>query len=111
MTERLGHSGVTVTTNTYGHLMPGLPEQLTEDLDAVYRGVREGAVQKAETARQRPSRRESLYECGLNVVCPWSSASYPPPGVDAYGLLPVVLRCHYTNRPSALVSWRPIVLS
>jgi len=32
--ERMGHSSITVTLNTYGHLLPGLEERLTEALDA-----------------------------------------------------------------------------
>jgi hypothetical protein len=39
MMERLGHSSVTVTLNTYGHLMPGLEERLTEALDDTYRAA------------------------------------------------------------------------
>jgi len=31
--ERLGHSSVTVTLGTYGHLFPTLDEALTEALD------------------------------------------------------------------------------
>ena len=31
--ERMGHSSITVTLNTYGHLLPGLEERLTEALD------------------------------------------------------------------------------
>ncbi len=36
MMERLGHSSVTVTIDTYGHLMPGLEEKLTDGLDAIH---------------------------------------------------------------------------
>jgi integrase len=56
MMERLGHSSVTVTINTYGHLMPGLQEQLTEGLDAVYRGVRKAPSEEPAAALQRPLR-------------------------------------------------------
>lgn len=56
MMERLGHSSVTVTINTYGHLMPGLEAQLTEGLDAVYRGARGAAVEASTGARKRPPR-------------------------------------------------------
>jgi integrase len=35
--ERLGHSDITVTLNTYGHLFPSLEEQLTDGLDQLYR--------------------------------------------------------------------------
>lgn len=31
--ERLGHSSITVTLNTYGHLFPGLDEALTDGLE------------------------------------------------------------------------------
>ncbi|WP_276939312.1 tyrosine-type recombinase/integrase, partial [Ferrimicrobium acidiphilum] len=32
--ERLGHSSITVTLGTYGHLLPSLDEELTRKLDA-----------------------------------------------------------------------------
>jgi integrase len=38
--ERMGHSSITVTLNTYGHLLPGLEERLTEALDARGREAR-----------------------------------------------------------------------
>jgi hypothetical protein len=34
--ERLGHSSITVTLNTYGHLLPSIDEALTERLDSAY---------------------------------------------------------------------------
>jgi integrase len=37
--ERLGHSNITVTLNTYGHLLPGLDDALTDGLDATYRNA------------------------------------------------------------------------
>ena len=41
--ERMGHSSITVTLNTYGHILPGLEEQLTEALDTRGRGARTAA--------------------------------------------------------------------
>lgn len=38
--ERMGHSSITVTLNTYGHLLPGLEEALTDALDARGRAAR-----------------------------------------------------------------------
>jgi hypothetical protein len=35
---RAGHSSITVTMNTYGHLFPGQDEALAERLDAMARG-------------------------------------------------------------------------
>jgi integrase len=35
--KRLGHSSITVTMNTYGHLFPALEEALTDRLDVAYR--------------------------------------------------------------------------
>jgi integrase len=35
--ERLGHSTITVTLDTYGHLFPGLEAVLNDELDAAYR--------------------------------------------------------------------------
>ena len=35
--ERLGHSSITVTLNTYGHLFPSLDEALTDGLEATSR--------------------------------------------------------------------------
>lgn len=37
--ERLGHSSITVTLNTYGHLFPELSKELTEALDALGRSA------------------------------------------------------------------------
>jgi integrase len=34
--ERLGHSSITVTLNTYGHLFPELEEHLTEGLNGLW---------------------------------------------------------------------------
>ena len=34
--ERLGHSTITVTLDTYGHLFPGLEAKLDGELDALY---------------------------------------------------------------------------
>ena len=41
--ERMGHSSITVTLNTYGHLLPGLEEHVTEALDARGREARVAA--------------------------------------------------------------------
>lgn len=41
--ERMGHSSITVTLNTYGHILPGLEEQLTEALDSRGRAARVSA--------------------------------------------------------------------
>jgi integrase len=37
--KRLGHSSITVTYNTYGHLFPALEEALTESLERSYRAA------------------------------------------------------------------------
>jgi hypothetical protein len=39
--ERMGHSSITVTLNTYGHLLPGLEARLTDALDARGRAARD----------------------------------------------------------------------
>jgi integrase len=39
--ERMGHSSITVTLNTYGHLLPGLEAHLTDALDARGRAARD----------------------------------------------------------------------
>ncbi|MBW3643300.1 MAG: tyrosine-type recombinase/integrase [Actinobacteria bacterium] len=41
--KRLGHSSITVTYNTYGHLFPALEESLTNSLNRSYRSAREAA--------------------------------------------------------------------
>ena len=41
--ERMGHSSITVTLNTYGHILPGLEEQLTDAFDTRGRGARTAA--------------------------------------------------------------------
>ena len=38
--ERMGHSSIQVTFDVYGHLLPGVSEQLTEGLDAAYQRAR-----------------------------------------------------------------------
>ncbi len=40
--KRLGHSSITVTYDTYGHLFPALEEALTDSLDRSYRQSRPG---------------------------------------------------------------------
>lgn len=40
--ERLGHSTIAVTADRYGHLYPSLSARLTNQLDAVYEGGRDG---------------------------------------------------------------------
>jgi hypothetical protein len=42
--ERLGHSSITVTLDTYGHLLPGLDEALAEGLDATLRAAQTGRL-------------------------------------------------------------------
>jgi len=49
--QRLGHSSITVTMNTYGHLFPELDEALTKGLDAAYRAAR-NANRESVVARQ-----------------------------------------------------------
>lgn len=48
--ERMGHSSITVTLGTYGHLLPGLEQALTEALDRVGRDAHE-AVSEAGGSR------------------------------------------------------------
>ena len=38
--ERIGYSSIQVTFDVYGHLLPGVSEQLTEGLDAAYHRAR-----------------------------------------------------------------------
>jgi integrase len=49
--ERLGHSSIQVTLDTYGHLFPELEAHITEGLDEVYRGVvkRSGPASRERT--------------------------------------------------------------
>lgn len=42
--DRLGHSSITTTLNTYGHLFPALDEELAGRLDTMGRAVREPAA-------------------------------------------------------------------
>jgi len=48
--ERMGHSSITVTLGTYGHLLPGLEQALTEALDRAGRAAQE-AVSESAMAR------------------------------------------------------------
>ena len=41
--RRMGHSSITVTYNTYGHLFPALEEALTESLERSYRAAQVAA--------------------------------------------------------------------
>ena len=43
VTKRLGHSSITVTYDTYGHLFPALEEAITDSLDRSYREARDAA--------------------------------------------------------------------
>jgi len=36
ISERLGHSSITVTFDVYGHLMPGMDESVAERLDEAW---------------------------------------------------------------------------
>ncbi|MSO18453.1 MAG: hypothetical protein EXQ68_07225, partial [Acidimicrobiia bacterium] len=51
--ERLGHSSIQVTINTYGHLFPSLDEALTDGLEAQFQEAKLKAVWP---------------ECGLSTV-------------------------------------------
>ena len=48
--ERLGHSSITVTLNTYGHLFPELDESLTEGLEGVLAKTGEAQGARRQTA-------------------------------------------------------------
>lgn len=47
--ERMGHSSITVTLGTYGHLLPGLEQALTEALDRVGRGAQEAVSESGRS--------------------------------------------------------------
>ncbi len=40
--ERMGHSSITVTLNTYGHLLPGLEQRVTDALSSAWREAQRG---------------------------------------------------------------------
>lgn len=40
--ERMGHSTITVTLDTYGHLLPKIDAALDEALDGMYRSSADG---------------------------------------------------------------------
>ncbi|HVA43095.1 MAG TPA: site-specific integrase [Acidimicrobiales bacterium] len=58
MMERLGHSSVTVTLNTYGHLLPGVNAAITDGLDAAGRAARStyNDAEKVTPLRSRQAR-------------------------------------------------------
>jgi Phage integrase family len=65
--QRLGHSSITVTMNTYGHLFPELDEALTQGLDAAYRAARDAnheSVVARQMARRRPRGRRRSRDAG-----------------------------------------------
>lgn len=37
--KRMGHSSITVTYNTYGHLFPERDAEITDRLEEFYRGI------------------------------------------------------------------------
>lgn len=41
VSERLGHSGVAITLDTYSHVLPGLQEEAADLLDALLTGPRQ----------------------------------------------------------------------
>ena len=45
--ERLGHSTITVTLDTYGHMFPKIDAALDEALDGVYRSTARGDTSDA----------------------------------------------------------------
>jgi integrase len=50
--RRLGHSSITVTLDTYGHLFPELEEDLTDRLDAVARAAACGRPRRAAAEKR-----------------------------------------------------------
>ena len=55
--ERLGHSSITVTLDTYGHLLPSLNEGLTDGLEETFRRAeRDGSRTERGLGRPGPKR-------------------------------------------------------
>jgi len=52
--ERMGHSSVQVTLGTYGHLLPGIDEHLTNGLDSLGRAARSDSAAKDRSVGSRP---------------------------------------------------------
>jgi len=68
--DRLGHSDIRVTLNTYGHLFPSLEESLTDRLDALYRSAEGNRWAPARSSRahlERPVVSDFISGC---VTCP-----------------------------------------
>ncbi|HMN63200.1 MAG TPA: site-specific integrase, partial [Anaerolinea sp.] len=52
--ERLGHSDISLTLNTYSHVMPGMQEEAADKIDEVLTMVDvKGALMKAKTEQAR----------------------------------------------------------
>ena len=51
--ERMGHSSVQVTLGTYGHLLPGIDEHLTNGLDSLGRAARSDGAAKDKSVGSR----------------------------------------------------------
>ena len=50
ISERLGHSSITVTFDVYGHLMPGMDESVAERLDEAWqRASSDGSAHQPRT--------------------------------------------------------------
>ena len=66
--ERLGHSSIKVTLDTYGHLFPALDEALTEGLDKQFQNAISNDARPARTSAVRletPETAKRLFKLGI----------------------------------------------
>jgi hypothetical protein len=62
--ERLGHSSITVTLNTYGHLFPELEESLVDGLEARVQSTLQ--TEEAVASRRPRARKRAAANVGIN---------------------------------------------
>lgn len=62
--EHLGHSSIRVTMDVYGHLYEDTEDEIAQRLQAIHRGLREGALPTDSSHAQRLN----TMRCGVGVV-------------------------------------------
>ena len=85
--ERLGHSSIKVTLDTYGHLFPALDEALTEGLEEQFQTAISNDARPARTSAVRletPETAKCLFKLGI-CLSGWGDLNSRPsvPQIDA----------------------------
>src|SRR5205823_3937794 len=64
--SRMGHASITTTFNVYGHLFPGVDEQLAADLDTAYRRLQVDTDATADPVLTQPDNPVTELDSGEN---------------------------------------------